>query len=196
MRNALIKATSVGTLLLPFTAGATALLEVDASGQLIGATSVEVDGTFYDVEFVEGSCVDVFNGCDDTGEFTFPDQVDASLAAAALLAQVFLDDPLGMFDSDPSLTRGCATSGNVGPDGCAIRTAWGILDGGQFLSFDAFNFVDPAMDATDTNGGSPFLSSVWAVWSEEPSSAISEPATITLILTGLWAASHRRRRQE
>ena len=179
-----IVAGLVGSL-LSVQAGAAAVLDVDASGQLIGATGVEIEGSFFTVEFVEGSCADVFDGCVDTAAFTFTDQFAASLAADALLDQVFLDGALGAFDSDPSLTRGCATSGNVGADGCAVRTPWGILD--------AFNFVDPAMDATDANGGSPFLSSVWAVWSEQPPRRIPEPATITLLLAALMAGTFRRR---
>ena len=39
-------------------------------GQLVGATNVDVGGTFYDVTFVEGSCNTLFNGCDPS-EFTF-----------------------------------------------------------------------------------------------------------------------------
>ena len=38
-------------------------------GQLVGATGVEVDGSFYDVVFDEGSCVSIFSGCDEVSDF-------------------------------------------------------------------------------------------------------------------------------
>ena len=41
-----------------------AILVVDGSGMLTGATGVMVNGTPYDVSFQGGSCNAVFNGCD------------------------------------------------------------------------------------------------------------------------------------
>ena len=76
-------------------------------GILTGANGVRVGGGLYNVEFVDGTCVALFAGCDSATDFTFtPSALDA---AGALLDQVFIDDPqLGAFDSTPALTAGCA----------------------------------------------------------------------------------------
>ena len=79
-------------------------------GQLLGAFGVDVGGTLYDVEFVDGTCTDLFAGCDEAADFTFTTMTDAGLASAALQNQVFLDAAEGAFDTVPELTAGCASN--------------------------------------------------------------------------------------
>ncbi|MCY4336592.1 MAG: VPLPA-CTERM sorting domain-containing protein [Litoreibacter sp.] len=79
-----------------------ATLNVDPNGQLMGASNVEIDGSFFDVVFVDGSCVSVFSGCDDASDFI----AFSNSPALALLEQVFLDRPFGQFDSAPELING------------------------------------------------------------------------------------------
>ena len=100
-------------------------LQVDAAGQLTGAKNVRVNvgGTdqCYDVTFTannpsdntypDGSCQDVFSGCDEPTDFAFTNQAAAESAARALLDQVFLDTPEGDFDSQSALTKGCTDVG-------------------------------------------------------------------------------------
>ncbi len=70
---------------------ASALLVV-SGGILTGAKGVDVGGTLYDVEFMDGTCVALFNGCDNPAtDLTFTTQADALAASQALLDQVFLD---------------------------------------------------------------------------------------------------------
>ena len=38
-------------------------------GELVGASDVLVDGTLYDVKFQDGTCVDLFDGCDEVSDF-------------------------------------------------------------------------------------------------------------------------------
>ena len=83
---------------------ATLLVE---DGILIGAEGVVVDGDHYNVSFQLGTCVDLYNGCDEQSDFTFSSMPSATLAFQALIDQVFIDSSAGNFDSDPSLTRGC-----------------------------------------------------------------------------------------
>ena len=61
---------------------------MNGSGILTGATGVNVNGTVYDVEFVEDSCVVAFSGC--AVQLAFSTQSDALAAAQALLDQVRL----------------------------------------------------------------------------------------------------------
>ena len=48
-----------------------ATLIVNGNGILTGATGVNLNGTLYDVEFVDGTCEALFNGCDSFEDFTF-----------------------------------------------------------------------------------------------------------------------------
>jgi hypothetical protein len=59
-------------------------------GQLHGAFGVDVGGTLYNVEFLDGTCIALFNGCDAVSDFTFQSSALAAAASQALLDQVFL----------------------------------------------------------------------------------------------------------
>jgi len=86
-----------------------ALLLIDSSGKLTGATGVTVGGATYNVSFVDGTCVNLFAGCDADTDFTFQTMVAARAAAQALLDQVLIDaGTLGDFDARPFDTNGCA----------------------------------------------------------------------------------------
>lgn len=108
-------AVVLGALSATSSLAATVTLNV-VGGQLLGAYNVDVDGTLYDVEFVDGSCVTVFGGCDSASDFAFSTFQQARAAAQSLIETVFLDGPLGDFDSDPGLTVGIEESrfGNTG----------------------------------------------------------------------------------
>ena len=97
----------LAVVLVLMTSGAQAATLNVVNGQLMGASDVLVDGYLYDVQFLDGSCIDLYNGCDDVSDFTFQTGADAALASHALLDQVFLDVSSGSFDGVPSLTAGC-----------------------------------------------------------------------------------------
>ena len=46
-------------------------------GQLTGAENVSVNGTLYNVTFLGGTCVDIFDGCDEAANFEFADESTA-----------------------------------------------------------------------------------------------------------------------
>lgn len=73
-------------------------------GELIGATSVDVDGTLYNVQFLDGFYSDTFQ---DESDLDTTSEAQARLFGQALMGQVFLDTAEGLFDSDPELTFGC-----------------------------------------------------------------------------------------
>ena len=112
-------AWAVGLVLVAGTATAADLVVV--GGELRGANRVNVNGTFYDAEFLDGTCTDLFNGCDALEDFTFVTEASAEAASLALSSQVFVDGPSGNFDSDPTLTRGCASSSS-----CVALTPFAI----------------------------------------------------------------------
>ena len=69
-------------------AGHAVVLDFDGSGNVTGAQDVDVNGTYHDVQFEDGTCVTLFNGCTSTSDFPFHDLTDATAAAQALLDQV------------------------------------------------------------------------------------------------------------
>ena len=82
-------AWTVGLVLVAGTATAADLVVV--GGELRGANRVDVNGTLYDVEFVDGTCSALFNGCDALEDFTFRNEASAEAASLALTSQVFLN---------------------------------------------------------------------------------------------------------
>jgi hypothetical protein len=108
----LLRSLSVSLAVLLAASGASGASLMVSGGQLVGALNVDVSGNLYDVEFLEGTCVSFFDGCDSAADFPFSDATETTLAAQALLDQVFLDVEAGSFDSDPGLTFGC-TAGST-----------------------------------------------------------------------------------
>jgi len=107
--------------LLLATQAPAAILQVNGSGILTGATDVDVNGTLYNVDFVEGTCIDLFGGCDSIDDFAFPgSETDALAAGDALANQVFIDGPAGLFDSRPWLIEGC-------PLTWSSSTCWAVI---------------------------------------------------------------------
>ena len=60
---------------------------VVSDGQLMGATDVNVGGTLWDVEFLDGSCNSLYAGC---SSFSFTTEDDAFGAAEYLKSEVFM----------------------------------------------------------------------------------------------------------
>lgn len=85
---------------------------VISEGNLIGATGVQVGQTLYNVSFIDGSCIDIFTGCNQQHHFTFSDLSDANIASQALLEQVLINLPApNTFDDDPEKSNLCSNSG-------------------------------------------------------------------------------------
>ena len=86
----LCKLTLILALAVPFVSSSAfaATLNI-VGGQLMGASNVLVGGNSYDVQFIEGTCIDLYNGCDEASDFTFQTEAAAILASQALHEQVF-----------------------------------------------------------------------------------------------------------
>src|SRR4051794_29243093 len=91
---------------------AAATLVIDSTtAKVTGATRVIVNGTSYDVNFLDGTCSYVFGGCDSTSDFDFTSDAAAAAAGEALLAQVFNQTVGGInYDTNYAMTAGCATN--------------------------------------------------------------------------------------
>jgi hypothetical protein len=161
-----------------------------------------VDGNLYDVQFLDGSCIDLYTGCDEASNFTFQTEASATLASQALLDQVLLDGVDGQFDSFTELTNGCPSPGH-----CLVLTIYPVINPlGQSIpiwltvnqsltepDYTTINGIGPLGVISDiqiSTSGDP--RAVYAVWSPVP-----EPSTALLLslgLTGLAGKGRRRNR--
>lgn len=174
-----------------------------SNSQLTGATGITVGSAVYDVSFVDDSCINIFDGCDETSDFFFTNIASGHAANLALLEQVLVDSILGDFDSNPALTNGCYSSIR-----CLIQSPIGTqtpaLD-----NYPAIFLVNRNIDSLDdyTGLGNGFRSSdfglrnsnadtlTYAVWSNHSVSEVPVPAAIWLLGSGLLGLFGMRNRK-
>lgn len=165
------------------------------NGQLMGADNVSVGGSLYDVRFLDGTCIDLFNGCDENTVFTFNTEGDARLAATALIDTVFVDGADGLFDMTPSLTYGCESLD------CGVITPYQGIDSMVFLAVEAFN-DNPVGDGVFGASWSPFQdltgfpSYVFADWSVSSADAVSAPSASIILLMSIAGLLVSQRRKQ
>lgn len=182
------------------TSAYSATLIID-NGQLVGADGITFDGYTGSVRFVEGSCVDLFNGCDEPSDIVFETLTStnteakdlALLANTALLEQVFDANPL--YDKSIELTFGCEQGTFVALNFCGIITPYDYTDNDSVVTVSLTNRDDDSgldvvafgqgyatTDSTiPTNPNAPDRL-VYATWTLTP---VPLPAAVWLFATGL-----------
>ena len=198
------KISLLAVLVLMASGAQAATLDV-VGGQLMGASNVLVDGLYYDVEFVDGTCSDLFSGCDDLSDFTFNTSTSALAAANALLDQVLIDaTAVHLFDSFPQATNGIEYSswGHV-----LVAFGFESSPPGQnsLLGYSATNNELEELDEvflaqlgyTGMQYQDTGTMSFAAEWAYSRWSVVPEPSTVLLVgfgLAGLAGQGRRRNR--
>lgn len=173
-------------------------LIINADGKLTGANNVVVEGTSYDVRFVDGSCQSAYGGCDQNSDFTFSNSSQVSNAGMALLEQVFT----GRFDDDAELVFGCLSDFGSAGNSCYTIIPYSLNSQFSSIFESIWVYNSPQNDFIQFHDGSVSTSSVgaaanFAVFTRSPiSSAVPEPGTWAMMLLGFGAigATMRRRR--
>lgn len=107
---------ALGLLAAPMMAQAAPELVFDPTGTLVGVNNVDVAGTAYNAEFADGSCVSVFDGCDELGDLTF----DVNTVNAA--TQALVDALNASSFASPDLVAGCSDLNY-----CGLLTPYGYI---------------------------------------------------------------------
>jgi hypothetical protein len=180
---------AAAALTLAWASPALAATQIVVGGKLTGATGVNVAGTLYDVTLVEGTCADVFAGCDSVSDFDFTDSADAANAVQALIDEVFV----GAFDF-PSDIFGCDN-----PSVCNAIVPF-ALEGPEIQTWAALNFDAGPSATTDFSFTQFFNTSttglfVWATFAPSQATPVPEPSTWAMLLLGFAAMGWAFRRQ-
>jgi len=205
-----LKAITCAVICSPFTTlnSHAATLQTNGAGQLTGVTGLEVldqiDNSLigiFDVTFQDGTCADLFNGCDSeaTGsDFTFRNSDTGGDATAALLAG------LGSFVETPQLILGCESTIEClitiphdvnlfnGGSSIAASTVWLRLNPLNDLAISESSVGSRLDDFTSQSNRT------WAIFSAAnttpPATTVSAPATLGLMGLGLICTVLLRRR--
>ena len=169
--------------------------------QLIGADGISFDGLFFSVRFKEGTCAEIFNGCDDKSDLLFQsltstniEAKDLAIAAnTALLEQVF--DSYQLYDDNATLTFGCEAGTNEALNRCGIHTPAYTFN--ETVSVSGLtNYDNPSQKDIVTWGGGLSISGystipldpnapdrhVYAVWNV---AMVPLPMTSVLFISGI-----------
>lgn len=206
MKTLTSKLLVLSALLILYSANSWAVMLNVAGGQLMGASNINVNGSYFDVEFLDGTCAEVFGECiyGSNDNFTFKTGADAEFASQALMDQVFLDTAEGYFDTTPGLTNGIHDPFYRG----LILTPW-VVQSNDTIGVKVFRNYDNTTYSFDDDiylyyygvnldtyeiyphNSETVDQRVWAKWSV---SAVSEPPSFLLFAISLAMLSFYRRK--
>ena len=169
-----------------------------AGNTVMGVDGIQFNGSTYDVRFVDGTCVALFDGCNsNTNSFLFTTAVDARAASTALGAALLQSALPGAINGatvtstdlagilTPYLTPSTA---NVVSDGLFFRSTTNTnasLNGPFVLSYSQL-----AMSrSSDLSSSARYAYASWSAATPTPSANdVPEPGSLALTAVGLGAA--------
>lgn len=168
----------VGSLFLAAASSARAADLIISDGEVIGATGVMVLGQTYDVSFVDGSCIDVFDPCTDAA-LDFPFDLADSLAASEALRDVINATPSPR--PLPDSYRGCSDSG------CTIKTPGALVAADDVLAYAAAIGSSGQSNLSSDQVGRSYddIARTYAVWTAVPSVPLLSPLALSALMPGL-----------
>ena len=153
-----------------------------SGGVTRGVTGLNVGGTFYDVAFLDGTCISVYSGCDSNSDF-----VQVGSQGASAVANV-LNQNAGAFTS----VLGCTEF----PCKIAITTSLvGDLTYGPLVYGGPTSWITTDFQSWPSEDFSNSGSFTYARFSLGVAPSVPEPATWAMMLIGFGAVGYRMRRK-
>ena len=154
-------------LLLTSVATNASILVTDSQGKLHGARKVEIAdlGGYYNLDIVDGTCAEVFGGCNEASDFYYNNTFEGTRYINALFGSI-IDNTI--YDTDPGQINGCEFSSS-----CRINHPFINEETGTLANVYRSNKSDELPDSgpyLDNNLTTYELSNrtngTWAVWSK------------------------------
>lgn len=177
-------------------ANASLILNIDPNtGELIGASNIDVNGTFYDVLFREGSIEEIFSPLH---SFDASSKEEADLFSLALLNQLFSQNPPSGYDYNPDQIFGCSYLNE-----CSILAPYAVDNTNTYTNSsgvvnqngDSADFISLFLGLYDFSDSSLLYSArvdwkVYADWTL--STPVPEPSSLLLFVCAILGLSSRR----
>ncbi len=174
-----------------------AVLNIDVSRGfpiLLGASSIQIDASFYDATFVDGA-YDTLN-TDGNLDIVFNTQAAALMASQALLGQVFTSGQDNVFfGSHPESILGCSSTAS-----CSLLTPYAIINSSSLESVSSVLVQITDME-NELSSASPntradltrFVDVTYVQWTSS-AAPVPEPSTYAMMALGLLGIAGMRRR--